>query len=399
MTIEDVKARIKELKKDGVKKVSIVFNDNVKNVNLKDLRIGTNPHWYIGIANSEVLFFGVSHYSYTSVGAIKSIDVGDAFYLRSRCSVGSDPEFFFVRDGKVIPSTEVIVEETKDVKRDGFQGELNPASNTCREVAGANIARAITRAQSIAREAGASVSFEMSTIIEDDVWKRSLPSLKRFGCNPTVNVHEDKFVRSTGMREKFRSCGGHIHLQLDSTTKKKVNKLIQVMDIVVGNTCVLIDRDPANARRRKIYGRAGEHRLKPYGVEYRVPSNFWLKHYKLWSMVSGLARNSVVIIEHKLEDKLFALFDMKKVRDAINNNDYDLAMENFLIYKKFLVDNNIYSDSGVDKMRVDKFIKWAQSKNPYSKLRISTDVDIINHHKNRSGHWQGGFESFIKTIK
>lgn len=399
MTTDEINARIKELKKQGVKKASLVSDDNIKNVDVKMLRIDRSP--YVGPYNNnpDVLFYGVGTYQYASPSSIKYINAGESVYFYSRCTVGSDPEFFFVRDGKVIPSTEVISEETENVKRDGFQGELNPKSNSCREVAGANIARAVTKAQTIARRVGASVSFGMSTVIDDDVWKRTGASLKRFGCNPTVNVHEDKFVRSTGMREKFRSCGGHVHLGLNTKARKKVNQLIQVMDIVVGNTCVLIDRDPANARRRKIYGRAGEHRIKPYGVEYRVPSNFWLKHYKLWSMVSGLARNSVCIVENDLEDKLFALFDMKKVRDAINNNDYDLAMENFLIYKKFLVDNDIYTDAGIDKNRVDKFLKWAQAKNPYARLKIATDEAILTHHKNRSSHWQAGFESFIKSVK
>jgi Phage phiEco32-like COOH.NH2 ligase-type 2 len=339
------------------------------------------------------------YYSSIWYSTVESACVGNVNNIRSANIVGSDPEFFFMKDGKVVPSVEIIKQETNSVKRDGFQGELNPSADSCREVAGNRIARAIRDAAYMARQSGATLTFNMSTVIEDDVWKRSPSGLKRFGCNPTQNVHEKEFKRSTGMREKFRSAGGHVHIQLGDSMKRKVSDIIKVMDIVVGNTCVLIDRDPANARRRKIYGRAGEHRIKPYGVEYRVPSNFWLKHYKLWSMIAGLARNSVGIVMHGHAEKLFALYDFKDVRKAINENDFDLALKNFDILSKFMKDNAIVSPYAFDCTSVDKFRKWATSKNPYTRLRIKTDEDSVKHWKSRASHYMKGFESFIKTIK
>lgn len=330
---------------------------------------------------------------------ITSVIPGSLKHVGMRLRVGSDPEFFFVKDNKVIPSVEVIQHETNAVKRDGFQGELNPKADSCREIAGASIARAIRDADNIAKKAGASLTFNMSTLIEDDVWKRSDSNLKRFGCNPTQNVHETEFKRSTGMRERFRSAGGHVHIQLTDSLKRKTDDIVKVMDIILGNTCVLLDRDPANARRRKIYGRAGEHRIKPYGLEYRVPSNFWLRHYVLWSMISGMARNACGIVDEKLHTELYKVIDFKDIRKAINENDYDLALKNFLIVKKFFKDNSIVSNCGVDSTNIDKFEKWACSKNPMGKLRIKTDADSVRHWRSRAGRWMRGFETFISKIK
>ena len=45
------------------------------------------------------------------------------------------------------------------------------------------------------------------------------------------------------------------------------------MDILLGLPSVILDAD---TERRAMYGAAGAHRIKPYGVEYRSLSNFWL---------------------------------------------------------------------------------------------------------------------------
>lgn len=278
-------------------------------------------------------------------------------------NIGCDPEFFFVKDNKVVPSGEVDGINTYDdtVVEDGFQGELNPDADTCRESLASDIGRSLMSARKIAKDMGADISFKVGHIISDDVWKRTPSEQKKYGCNPTTNVHENKFSRVTGIREKFRAAGGHLHFTLRDGTD--VKKLVAVMDIVVANTCVLIDRDPDNARRRKNYGRAGEYRIKRYGMEYRVPSNFWLKHYALFSMVSQLGRNSIDILRSDLADELISRFSMLKVRKAINDNDFDLAKENFQILMQFIKDHKA-EGNGLACGRIDTVYKWLTSEDP-----------------------------------
>lgn len=385
MTVEEINKKLADIEASGKKFATVISCfGGVRTIKSSERAAETDWGYYLN---------GMDVYN------IEDIIAGKATSLNTTCSVGSDPEFFFKRNGEVVPSTDIIETETNSVTRDGFQGELNPRSDYCREIAGKRIAQAIVAAEKMAVKKGAHVSFQMSEIIDGKAWKNAPAEIKRFGCNPTTNVHEADFERPNGQRVKFRSAGGHIHLGLPARLKNKYEDIVKVMDVVVGNTCVLIDRDPANARRRKYYGRAGEYRVKPYGLEYRVPSNFWLKHYVLWSMVSGLARNAISIVDNKLTTKLLCEFDMKKVRKAINNNDYNLALENFNKYSKWLKDNNIYSDTGLDVRNVDKFSSWAQSKNPYVKLRITDDNSSIKHWKYRASNWMRGFERFISSVK
>jgi len=164
---------------------------------------------------------------------------------------------------------------------------------------------------------------------------------------------------------------------------------------VVGNTLVLLDRDESNITRRKNYGRAGEYRPKPYGLEYRVPSNFWLKHYVLWSLASGLMRNTIMHYRLKQTKNLLKRFDMKDIRNAINNNDYDLALQNFMKYAEFLKDMGIPMNTAISPHNVDKFLSWIGKPKPLAELGSLTDSAILRHWTPGGFVGRDGFEIFI----
>lgn len=321
-------------------------------------------------------------------------------------SIGSDPELFFVKNGEVVPSEEVVELPVEGMNRslvirDGFQGELNPAPGACRQASGTFIAMAFLEAVRQAKLAGTEVSLKVGHVISDEVWKKTKPGVKKFGCSPTINSHETNFSRVTGLREKFRAAGGHIHFALLQSHKEVVNydKLVTVMDIVLGNTCVMLDRDPDNARRRKNYGRAGEYRVKSYGMEYRVPSNFWLKHYTLWSFVSQVGRHAIDIDSQGFSDELISMFDLKKVRKAINNNDYELAKENFMILMQF-IKKNVLSESrchGMSPRRLDTTFEWLTSEDPLS-FCDTLEKTMYSWELRRQGGGSG-FENFINNYR
>lgn len=321
--------------------------------------------------------------------------------LNTSVTFGSDPEFFFTKDDKVIPSNLVIPNNPydKSVIVDGFQGELNPLSSSCRQVAALYIGRALTLASNYAKKINAELSLNVGHIISDDVWKKTPMSLKRFGCNPTQSVYKDSFKRVTGLREKFRAAGGHIHLGISSHLTKGDNliKLVKLMDILGGNTAVLIDRDKDNATRRKNYGRAGEHRIKKYGIEYRVYSNFWLKHYTLWSFAAAQLKVAVALTGSKLGDELIESINITDIKDAINNNDYSLALKNFMIVAEFFKKHNIYQGYGIDVTNIDSFIKWATEENPLKKFKIDTQKNIISNWQQLERTYPDGFEKFLQN--
>jgi hypothetical protein len=150
-----------------------------------------------------------------------------------------------------------------------------------------------------------------------------------------------------------RSAGGHIHLGSNGSSQIKkalqnVEEMVYMLDIIVGNTCVLFDRNPNNVERRKVYGRAGEYRTKDYGLEYRTLSNFWLQSYPLMSLVTGLARMAVHIVSQSGPNRDFAgeikaAVKKEDIVKAIQENDFALAYANFLKIENIIVE--ISSDS------------------------------------------------------
>jgi hypothetical protein len=383
MTRQEFEDKVKSL---GNKKKFIVRNDGyIIMLNPVHSVSTTDVSWGSGWDLTRVEFDQIS-------------DVVDA-YKQPGASVtfGSDPEFFFVdKQGRVIPSTKLLSNKTGIVKPDGFQGELNPSSSTCRQSAGHHIGDAIVRAADIAKKAGLQLSLDVGKIITYDIWKDSSTELKRFGCNPTYNAHEAQFKRVTGLREKFRAAGGHIHIAT-TVAKGDESTLITLMDILGGNTAVLIDRDENNARRRINYGRAGEYRIKSYGVEYRVYSNFWLKHYVLWSMASVLLRDAVAIYrDEALRKDLLSRVDIKKVREAINTNNKELAMETMLVVRDFFIENMIVKPSGLSAHNINTFIAWASEENPMARLRCQTVRESIDNWEHKRVGWADGFELFLQ---
>lgn len=310
---------------------------------------------------------------------------------------GADPELFFVNgDNVMVPSTEVMPADTEGVTRDGFQVELHPHANQCRQLAANHIRNCLSDARRIATDAGLRLSYKLAYTVTDDVWKRTPRTTKQFGCHPTENAQETQPKRSSGQREKFRAGGGHIHVgQMTKKMKDNLPTLVKIMDIVVGNTLVLLDRDEANITRRKNYGRAGEYRPKPYGMEYRVPSNFWLKHYVLWSLATGQIRNAITHFSNGQAQRLLKQFDMKDIRNAINNNDYDLALKNFNKYTAFLEKENIPTSSGISVHNYKNFLGWLELDNPLKELGSMSDKAIDKRWTSLSATSEDGFERFI----
>lgn len=330
---------------------------------------------------------------------IKSVLPDKVIRYGTDVSFGSDPEMFILKDGKVVPSVFIIPEDDQAVTRDGFQVELHPGVNNCREVAGSNIARCLMQARDYARGIGAELSFGVGVRIDDETWKKSPISLRRFGCNPTENSYGDKKRRVTGMRERFRAGGGHIHVGLYPNLKGgDYNKMVMLMDIFAGNTMVILDQDESNIERRKNYGRAGEFRPKPYGLEYRVLSNFWLRHYTLWSMASGLVRNALGLMAAGLGDELISRFDMNKVREAINNNDKELAMYIFGVLCEFIKEKSLYSSSGLSFHNVDDVMGWLTSEDPLSKIKCHSTEQSMESWESKLMSRQAGFEKFIQQL-
>jgi hypothetical protein len=340
---------------------------------------------------------------------------------------GCDPEFFFQKDDEIIGAEKVLPENGIDVESrgkviiDGIQAELNPCADTCRQVLGANISHLLYEVRRVMDEKKCLSSFKQTVSISEKEMESLSDKSKQFGCSQSFNVYQKDLTTGVKDGSKYfsRSGGGHIHIGLPMNTdiysktyqifKKEPERIIRMLDIIVGNFCVMVDRDEGNKIRRKTYGRAGEHRIPDHGIEYRTLSNFWLSHYTLMSMAMSLTRFAVSIVcakDDKLEHKILKAVDMEKVVRAINENDYDLARNNFDKIKKLItMDENIY-------YAYPPFTKDNIKAVEHFVSRVMTDgieywfkdelKDIIGHwigyRLGRSVYVYRGWESFLLDI-
>jgi hypothetical protein len=318
----------------------------------------------------------------------------------SRIWFGADPELFVSLDGKIIGSEHFIpdkgvftesyvrdpnatyyngrlkgasyqsyVDNTKwrgshaktadngtklGAVRDGVQVELTIPASDCRRWFAMEIGcafRTLKKRLDEMQTEGKKFELSFRQVIEVD--KEELAKLSAdsrvLGCQPSFNFYEqNSTIGVDPATYTKRSAGGHLHFGLPKHLMPERDKLPILFDIILGNTSVLIDRDPNAAERRKVYGRAGEFRRPRHGIEYRTLSNFWLRSKELVGLVTGLGRLAIWILDSSVEkpgedlkpwpaDKaLVDLVNVDDIRKAINTNDLDLAKRNFENVRKFI---------------------------------------------------------------
>lgn len=277
---------------------------------------------------------------------------------------GADPELFFRDKNGLIVGSERVIPEKLDTggygtwTQDGIQVELNARAEGCR----ANVSNYMSQAFRVldsylkTNRAGITLSFDQVVRISPSTLKGLSEKSQILGCAPSKNAYDPEATVKVKPGYMKRSGAGHLHLSLigisDSMSYGTMYKpyrdtfsperFVKLLDRMVGNTCVLLDRDEGAAERRKVYGRAGEYRRPPHGIEYRTLSNFWLRAYPLWSLICGLSRQvSAIDAASTMGDylgcvrkwdaagELLQAVSDKDIVKAINKNDLDLAWKNF----------------------------------------------------------------------
>ena len=279
---------------------------------------------------------------------------------------GGDPEFTFSLNGKSIGSEKVIPLNGIDcgtlqgngprskIIIDGYQAELNITPASCRAYFGNNIASCFRTLARNINQNNVNVNFASVVKIPREELKSLSEKSKIFGCNPSNNAYNEIETKITVNPKKYlkRSCGGHIHISDNQKETvrailKNPKKIVPVLDAIVGNLSVLLDRNPTNVERRKYYGRAGEYRQPVWGLEYRTLSNFWLQSYQLMSLILGMVRFSVLAVKQLDEEFITAIskeVPREKIIRAIQENNFDLAYENYSKLEPIILEltNNIY---------------------------------------------------------
>lgn len=246
-------------------------------------------------------------------------------------TIGADPELFLVDvAGKFISSIGKVggskhrprdIGEGCAVQEDNVAVEYNIApAKTVDEFLRYNAYALNTIAKEMA-DKGLFLSITASKVFDDD--QLQVPAAQEFGCDPDFNAWTRKEnPRPVASNKALRSAGGHIHIgsPLDRL------QLVRWCDVILGLPSIFEDKD---TQRRELYGKAGAFRGKPYGVEYRTLSNYWLQSEEMMRRIWGRVEEVAMHVEEK---HILADNEGEEIQRAINNSDKDLAEKLIIRY-------------------------------------------------------------------
>lgn len=165
-----------------------------------------------------------------------------------------------------------------------------------------------------------------------------------FGCDPDFDSWSLSMnqIDPAASLSGFRSAGGHLHIgkkpgiaaMLDDPYGKV--EVVKMLDIFVGVPSIFIDPDPTAAARRSLYGKAGAHRPKDYGVEYRALGNFWVRSPALVQLVYALADRAVALCQEGESKKIIESLGEAEVQRIINSSDKKSAKATFKKLSRYL---------------------------------------------------------------
>jgi hypothetical protein len=164
--------------------------------------------------------------------------------------------------------------------------------------------------------------------------------------------------------DSFRSAGGHWHVGYKDETKEMLEdpygkaEVIKMLDIFQGVPSILLDRDETAPLRRSLYGKAGAHRPKPYGVEYRALGNFWVTSPTLVDLMYRLSDVAVRLCGEGESETIVKEVDPKRVIQAINTSDVSLAKDIVETVLRKYLEKDLFANILTEVPSLDLYKTW-----------------------------------------
>jgi hypothetical protein len=260
--------------------------------------------------------------------------------------LGSDPELMLCDvESKALKSAIPVIEEGKGFGRDVGNGNSVLHDNVLVEFntkpakTEFQFVRTVTKALESISKLVAKENMQLMARASADFPEEELncEEAKVFGCESDWSAWTLKKNSIPPEAEKapFRSAGGHLHIGMPDTEGPLTKILhddygkvdvVKALDIFCGITSIFIDKDPTSAKRRQLYGGAGSHRPKTYGVEYRALGNWWVSSPLYTKLVYQLTSRALdIVVRGKLDkliediggqDKIISIINESKVKEA-----------------------------------------------------------------------------------
>lgn len=204
---------------------------------------------------------------------------------------GCDPELFlqtdkgeFISAAGLLPGTkaEPFPVDKGGVQVDGMAAEITIDPASTYEEWETNLTTVLAELERLLPKGVKAVDLPYVRF-SPEVFDAAPEEAKILGCDPDYNAWSKTInpKPDTSADPYLRTAAGHVHIgwgkdiPIDHPDHiEHCHALVRQLDWYLGGwSC---NHDPDTTRRR-LYGDAGACRYKPYGVEYRVLSNFWVK--------------------------------------------------------------------------------------------------------------------------
>ena len=264
---------------------------------------------------------------------------------------GCDPEMFIRNEEGVLVSAVGLVPGTKEsphkvergtVQVDGMAAEIgiDPVDNF--KDWNDSIVD-VTRQLKAMLPKGYGLALEPAVRFSQSVMDAQPDTAKVLGCDPDYNAWTGEInpYPDTIDDPFLRTASGHVHIGwldspefmpvTDELHVKNCRDLVKQLDWFLGAWSVKKDAD---VTRRKLYGKAGAFRPKPYGAEYRVLSNFWLKDKSTRLQVWNRIQAAIIEMQHfefannneKLNESVIEIINEGKAdHELFTKNSYPLV--------------------------------------------------------------------------
>ena len=203
-----------------------------------------------------------------------------------------------------------------------------------------------------------------------------------FGCDPDLNawtLEENPPPKSENIY--LRSAGGHIHFGVKDLDKKQKISIVRLLDLIFGTQLAILE--PQNDRKL-LYGMPGAWRDKPYGLEWRTPSNYWLTDSKLMNEVGYQTQNLIGNVLNGWDTSTLPSYNYKDLTAIFNDSKLPLELEKWCL-KNHLILNEY--EKKILKANTKAATKSA-NKNPSVPEYISTFADFIPFDRNQETNAQ-----------
>lgn len=294
--------------------------------------------------------------------------------------IGADPELFVRKNGKLV-SAYGLIPGTKDkpfkvkggaVQVDGMALEFNIDPASTFKQFNDNIESVLGELKTMV---GNDYEFDFSPVAEfgQEYIDAQPAAAKELGCDPDYNAYNGAINPKPAGDLGIRTASGHIHIGwtkdqdvADLDHIEACQMVVKQLDATVGMVARVWDTDN---RRVQMYGDYGAYRPKPYGVEYRTPSNVWVGDIRARQMVFDLGLTAVTKLLSGTQ-----LYNDYNVRGMKGYGLSDMYSEaEYFLYRKGVLSSKHRTDLRAiyEEQRVKSL---STTKKPTKKITRTADI-------------------------